>query len=82
MTEAALARCRSLNIEKQPDGRTRLWVKDPRVPKESVREYFARTPQDVARIKRAFMGQYRIPEQNVTLIVIDDPHETAADGPT
>lgn len=61
----ALQRCRTMTFTTAPDGRTKIEVHDP-VINRVVTTYYARTEQDVARVKRAYAHQYRIPNENVT----------------
>lgn len=65
MSEAALRRCRRLSMVSLGEGRTRLEVHPP-VPDDRILErLIVRTPQDLARVKMAYMAKYRIPPENV-----------------
>jgi hypothetical protein len=68
MSEAGLARCRSLRITPIRDEvgvRYLLEVMDPRFNDKVFVKFVARTEIDLARVKRTFMQKYRIPEQKV-----------------
>lgn len=66
MSPAALARCRQLSIDPGSEpGLTVISVYDPRL-KRKVASQMVRTPQDLARYKRAWMSKFRIPAENVT----------------
>jgi len=70
MSEAALKRCRRLIItDAEVTGvyRKLLTVKGPAGSGAKVLEQLSvRTPQDLARVRRAWCAKYRIPPENVT----------------
>ena len=81
MSKAALARCRRLKIIRQEGVENEiavLEVTDPRMNDKVVATYRARTEHDITRVKRAYMGQYRIPKELVwegTLEEVPDPSD-------
>lgn len=64
-----LKRCRSMEIIRNSESDLNVVIMkvfDPRSPGRVMKEYRARTKQDVERVRRAFMQKYRIPVQNIT----------------
>jgi len=69
MSPAALKRCRSMLIhETDAAGRTLMQVTDPRLGDRVIQTYYAATPMDIERIKRAWCGTYRVPMQNIVMV--------------
>lgn len=68
MSPEALRRCRRLKVSAYVgDGpRWKLEVLGPEGDNRILAHETVRTPQDFARVKRAWMGKYRIPPENVT----------------
>jgi hypothetical protein len=70
MSEAGLARCRALKITPMRDKeglRYLLEVTDPRFNDKVFAKFVARSEIDLARVRKTYMQQYRIPEQKVTV---------------
>lgn len=67
MSPRALAQSRRLDVIDDPERKdvTTMKVYDPRLNNKLIETQVSRTPQDRTRIKRALMGKYRIPQQNV-----------------
>lgn len=68
MSEAGLARCRRMTIKEEHTSESKTWklvVVDPRLDNKVVAEGVVHTEQDLARYKRAWMGKFRIPNENV-----------------
>ncbi len=68
MSPAGLKRCRTLLITDEGDEsvfRKRLEVIDPRKPGHPVASLVVRTRNDFERVKRSYMGRFRIPLENV-----------------
>lgn len=65
MSEAALRRCRRLLMVSLAEGRLRLEVRAPEPDDRILEQLIVRTPQDVARVRTAYMAKYRIPPENV-----------------
>lgn len=65
MSEAALRRCRRLSLVSMGEGRVRLEVRPPEPDNRVLEQLIVRTPQDMTRVKTAYMAKYRIPPENV-----------------
>lgn len=69
MSPDQLRRCRTMKIIRNSEDDPNIVVMqvfDPRNPNKVMKDYRARTKQDVERVKRSFMQKYRIPSQNIT----------------
>lgn len=78
ISPAQLKRCRKLvitNIGSVGDYRYRLDVTDPRINDRVVTTLTARTRQDLARMRRALITKYRVPQENVTMITAMEEDE-------
>ncbi len=69
----ALAQSRRMEltpVEGNPKATT-VTIIDPRLNDRVIHTITVRTPQDLARVKRALMGKYRIPAPNVKEVPAD-----------
>ncbi len=71
MSRAALNRCRTMVIAPigdPEDHRQKITVFAPEPGCREVESIVVRTPQDLARVTRAYRAKYRIPKENVTVL--------------
>ena len=81
MSKMALDRCRSLVITTKPNEERETYILEVFDPRQKggtipIRSHKAHSPHDLERIKRALMGQFRVPKEKVFYEEVKDDDKT------